>query len=291
MNILELLFLVSLYALVVGVAAFVLSWTVRTRVVSWYKESAARLHGAGIASQAATERLWFSINRLRSRLTSGFIRFRLPIGFAGLLLVIPMITVFVLGRDRMLEGYSESVADRDPVIVALLEGEQLVPPPALPPRVFATREIQQLRPEVLTASREWQALDADFRQKLLTVFKIMEDRYGYRMALLEGYRSPERQAQLAAMGTHVTRAGAFQSYHQFGLGADSAFLLQGKIVISEKNPWAMRGYQLYGETAELVGLHWGGRWKLQDYGHVELRKRGVLGSKSRKNDVRVMQSE
>jgi peptidoglycan L-alanyl-D-glutamate endopeptidase CwlK len=47
-------------------------------------------------------------------------------------------------------------------------------------------------------------------------------------------------------------------------------------VISEKDPWAMRGYQLYGEVAEQLGLTWGGRWKMMDLGHTELRLRGVM---------------
>jgi peptidoglycan L-alanyl-D-glutamate endopeptidase CwlK len=50
-----------------------------------------------------------------------------------------------------------------------------------------------------------------------------------------------------------------------------------KIVISERDPWAMRGYQLYGQVAESVGLRWGGRWKMLDLGHVELARKGVLG--------------
>jgi peptidoglycan LD-endopeptidase CwlK len=27
-----------------------------------------------------------------------------------------------------------------------------------------------------------------------------------------------------------------------------------------------------------LGLVWGGRWKMMDFGHIELRRRGVLGS-------------
>jgi hypothetical protein len=52
----------------------------------------------------------------------------------------------------------------------------------------------------------------------------------------EGWRSPERQTLLAAKGTHVTNASAWQSYHQYGLGADCAFYRDGKLVISEKDP-------------------------------------------------------
>ncbi|MNT68927.1 hypothetical protein D3C72_2071940 [compost metagenome] len=46
--------------------------------------------------------------------------------------------------------------------------------------------------------------------------------------------------------------------------------------MSEKDPWAMRGYELFGQTAERVGLTWGGRWKLMDFGHTELRRPGVM---------------
>ena len=75
---------------------------------------------------------------------------------------------------------------------------------------------------------------------------------------------------------HVTRAKGFQSYHQFGLAADIAFKRNGKVIISERDPEVMKGYQLYGEVAESVGLTWGGRWKsIQDYGHTEYRMLGL----------------
>jgi peptidoglycan L-alanyl-D-glutamate endopeptidase CwlK len=61
------------------------------------------------------------------------------------------------------------------------------------------------------------------------------------------------------------------------LAADSAFLRDGKIIISEKDPWAMEGYRLYGEYAESAGLTWGGHWKSMDYGHIELPRKQVLG--------------
>jgi len=96
------------------------------------------------------------------------------------------------------------------------------------------------------------------------------------MAILEGYRSPARQDALAAAGPGVTNARAYQSWHQYGLAADCAFVRDGKLVISEKDPWAMRGYQLYGQVAESMGLTWGGRWKMMDFGHTELRLPGVM---------------
>jgi peptidoglycan LD-endopeptidase CwlK len=93
--------------------------------------------------------------------------------------------------------------------------------------------------------------------------------------LLEGYRSPERQTFLQNQGSNVTNAGAFQSYHQFGLAADCAFFRDGKLVISEQDPWALRAYQRYGELAQAAGLSWGGKWTLRDFGHIEQHRQGL----------------
>lgn len=194
----------------------------------------------------------------------------------GILATPPLVALAL--RGRQLFQFDDTARVPDEKIAALLNGEQLVPPPPLPPEVFATQEVEQIRPALKDASRDWNLLDADFRTRLLLAYKIMHEQYGYEMALLEGYRSPERQNRLAQMGGNVTNAAAFQSYHQYGLAADNAFLRDGKLVISEKDPWAMRGYQLYGQTAEQVGLTWGGRWKMMDLGHVEYHKPGfVLG--------------
>jgi peptidoglycan LD-endopeptidase CwlK len=194
----------------------------------------------------------------------------------GILAAPPLMAIAF--RSRLLFQYDDDVRIPDEKISALLNGEQLVPPPPLPPEVFATQEVEQVRPALKDASRDWNLLDPDFRTRLLLVYKIMREQYGYEMALLEGYRSPERQNRLAQMGGNVTNAAAFQSYHQYGLASDNAFLRDGKLVISEKDPWAMRGYQLYGMVAEQVGLVWGGRWKMMDLGHVEYHKPGfVLG--------------
>lgn len=130
---------------------------------------------------------------------------------------------------------------------------------------------------IKNADRNWNKMNSEFVQRMLTVYKVMSEQYGYDMVLLEGYRSPGRQAKLLKQGTHVTKAGSYKSYHQFGLAGDSAFIRNGKIVISEKDPWAMQGYKLYGKVAKSAGLVWGGDWRMMDLGHVELRKPGVLG--------------
>lgn len=129
--------------------------------------------------------------------------------------------------------------------------------------------------DLATADRKWHKMNPRYKQRLLMVIKIMREQHGYELVLLEGYRSPQRQNSLAS-NKNTTLARGYQSYHQFGLAADVAFKRNGKVIISERDPWAMRGYQLYGEVAESVGLIWGGRWKsIQDYGHTEYRMPGL----------------
>lgn len=189
---------------------------------------------------------------------------------------IPSLLALVLSSPDMLPGYEPGERIPDEQIAALLKGENLVPPRALPPLAFSAPEVELVRPMLADASRNWGLLHPDFGPRLLLAFKIMKEKYGYEMALLEGYRSPARQDMLARMGSQVTNARAFQSWHQYGLAADCAFYRDGKLVISEKDPWAMRGYQLYGQVAESLGLTWGGRWTMMDFGHTELRMRGVM---------------
>ncbi|WP_186123948.1 M15 family metallopeptidase [Burkholderia gladioli] len=269
--------LIAYFAIAVLIAAMLLLPGVRTSVFSTVvqfhgrlsrrvSDRATRTRGHIVKSAKFSQT---SLNELQNLL----VRRRLLIICAtGILATPPLIAIAL--RGRQLFQYDDTIRVPDEKIAALLQGEQLVPPPPLPPEVFATREVEQIRPALKDASRDWNLLDPDFRTRLLLVYKIMHEQYGYEMALLEGYRSPERQNRLAAIGSNVTNAAAYQSYHQFGLASDNAFLRDGKLVISEKDPWAMRGYQLYGQVAEQVGLTWGGRWKMMDLGHVEYHKPG-----------------
>jgi peptidoglycan L-alanyl-D-glutamate endopeptidase CwlK len=230
-----------------------------------YQRGAQRARGFGLGARGAA----------RTSLTLLRRRYGLILS-AVALAIVPAMLVLVLSGRNMLDAYdSDSRAVNDQV-ADLLKGEQLVAPTPLPPLVFTTAEVTLVRPMLDSANRNWQLLDPAFAQRLLTVFKIMKERHGYDMAILEGYRSPERQDALALAGAGVTNARAFQSYHQFGLAADCAFLRDGKLLISEKDPWAMRGYQLYGEVAEAAGLTWGGRWTMMDFGHLELRAPGTV---------------
>jgi peptidoglycan LD-endopeptidase CwlK len=193
------------------------------------------------------------------------------LALALVLLAAPVLVAWYGGRGQHLPGFDQAERLESDVVTALLRGEHLVPPPALPPDVFMTPEIQAHSPQLVRADRRWEPLHPEFRQRLLWVYRVMKEQHGYDMVLVEGYRSPQRQDLLSQQGPQVTLARAWQSYHQYGLAADSAFMRDGKLVISERDPWARKGYELYGQVAVELGLVWGGRWQNADLTHVELR--------------------
>jgi len=243
------------------------------RLRALVRHASAWGHAGGRALGAARDAAALT---LRERLLRFLRRHRVVLAIVAPVILIPSLLALALSNPAMLPVYQGSAAMPDEQVAALLAGEQLAPPVALPPDVFTTAEVELIRPMLVGASRNWGLLHPDFSARLLLAFKIMKEQHGYEMALLEGYRSPARQDALAASGSNVTNARAFQSWHQYGLAGDCAFLRDGKLVISEKDPWAMRGYQAYGQVAESLGLTWGGRWKMMDFGHTELRLRGVM---------------
>ncbi|NTV11047.1 MAG: M15 family metallopeptidase, partial [Zoogloea sp.] len=87
--------------------------------------------------------------------------------------------------------------ERQEHIQTALNPEPLVPPPALPPSMFVGSE----RPALESADRDWSKLDQHFAAQVLVIFGRLRER-GYSFALLEGYRSPERQEMLAGLGSH-----------------------------------------------------------------------------------------
>lgn len=243
---------------------------------------------------AFTRRLLLTIPTPHARNKSAEHHQQLWIVVAGLILLAAPV-IWAATREPSLPPMDyESFKDIDPQIYSLLEGEMLVPPPEVATDLIVEAEkvarinettsqgdsvvIVPAERMLQTADRKWSKMNPRYVQRLLLVFKLMKERYGYDLVLLEGYRSPERQNRLAGMGANVTHATGYRSYHQFGLAGDVAFLRDGKVVITEKDPWAMQGYQHYGEVAESVGLTWGGRWKMMDLGHTEFRMHGVLGN-------------
>jgi len=217
---------------------------------------------------------WASVSRDRfGYWLGGLLRHRVIVLAVLAVMLLPPVTVALFRPSPALQPYADPIDDITVQrVAALLNGAKLASPPPLPPQLFTEPALTVTYPDVSGADRDWSRLDADFRQRLLVLRQLLADQYGYELILLEGYRSPERQTRLAALGDSVTRAQAWQSYHQFGLAADCAFVRDGHVVISETDPWVMRGYEYYGALAEKVGLTWGGNWSMRDYGHVELRR-------------------
>ena len=127
---------------------------------------------------------------------------------ALVLVAVPSLLALMLSGRHMLSGYDNDAYEINDQVASLLKGEQLTAPAPLPPLAFTTAEVALVRPMLDSANRNWQLLDPEFAQRLLLVFKIMKERHGYDMAILEGYRSPERQNALAAAGPGVTNATA-----------------------------------------------------------------------------------
>lgn len=126
----------------------------------------------------------------------------------------------------------------------------------------------KILPKIKGISRSFAHLDRDYANRLASMFIVMKQQHGYEMVMLEGHRTAERQNSLSS---GVTQAKGFQSFHQYGLAADCAFMKDGKLMTDPSNPWTLKGYKLMGEVAKSVGLVWGGNWTFKDYGHTELR--------------------
>ncbi len=207
-------------------------------------------------------------------LNGWLMRHGIVLATAAAVLAVPPLVILLSRQTVVLADFqSDDLSESGTMVAQLLRGERLTPPPPPPPEVFTTQEVRRLRPDVVTADRKWGQIDADLQQRVLAIYEVMRRQHGYEMVLIEGYRSPERQAELMNAG-RATRAGAWQSCHQYGLGLDSALIRDGKLQWNMSDEWARRGYFLYGELAEQAGLDWGGNWQsIKDYVHVEMSDR------------------
>jgi len=226
---------------------------------------------AGRRVSQRTDRLQGGVREELGAAQGALRRHWMVLAAAGFLLLVPPAVILLTRQNVVLDEFrGDDLSESGSMVAQLLRGERLTPPAPPPPEVFTTEEIRKTRPEIVTADRKWGQIDPDLQQRVLAIYEVMRRQYGYEMVLVEGYRSPERQAELMN-GGKATRAGAWQSCHQYGLGVDSAPIRDGKLQWDMGDPWTRRGYFLYGELAEQAGLEWGGNWRsIKDYVHVEM---------------------
>lgn len=107
-------------------------------------------------------------------------------------------------------------------------------------------------------------LNPIFAQKMKTLLeRAWAD--GHHVVIIEGYRDRARQDALYKQGG-VTKAKGGNSFHNYGLAADIAFLdKDGKITWDSKEDWVA-----VGKIGKDLGMGWGGNFKhIKDLGHFE----------------------
>jgi hypothetical protein len=108
------------------------------------------------------------------------------------------------------------------------------------------------------------ALHPYFRDKIVALMASCE-KMGIRLAIVESYRTPAKQAEYYAMGRKYTRTPGGKSRHQYGLAIDVVPIVDSVAVWDNHRLWRKIGL-----TGERLGLRWGGRWRvLYDPGHFE----------------------
>ena len=124
----------------------------------------------------------------------------------------------------------------------------------------------------MSASRV--GLDPELAKKLARFETALANK-GIKVVLTWGYRSIEEQNKLyakgrTAPGNIVTNAYGGYSWHNFGLAADYAFVIGGKVTWT--GPW-----DIFGRIAKECGLEWGGSWtRFKDRPHVQWTKGKTL---------------
>jgi peptidoglycan L-alanyl-D-glutamate endopeptidase CwlK len=74
--------------------------------------------------------------------------------------------------------------------------------------------------------------------------------------------------QAGRLGSHVTKAGPGESWHQYKLAFDAVPVLGGKLLWDSRHlAWAM-----YGKALSVAKLEWAGTWKtFKEFPHAQLR--------------------
>ena len=99
---------------------------------------------------------------------------------------------------------------------------------------------------------------------------------GLSLAVVSGYRSPERQAELLARWVSGDRRGlvarpAARSSHSEGRAVDLAFVWLGQPVPVSDTP--REYFQFLADLLEPVGVRWGGRFRSPDINHFDIGTR------------------
>lgn len=124
----------------------------------------------------------------------------------------------------------------------------------------------------MSASRV--GLNSEFATKLAIFEKKLAEN-GIKVILTAGFRSFGEQDALYAKGRtqpgkKVTNARGGESWHNYGLAGDYAFVINGKVTWD--GPW-----NVFGRIARECGLEWGGDFKsIVDRPHVQWRRGKTL---------------
>ena len=114
------------------------------------------------------------------------------------------------------------------------------------------------------------------------------------VGLFSGFRAPEEQAKLYAlgrtvanpdgkieskpMGNIVTKSEPWKSWHNFGFAGDIVFKDAHGNWTWNKTP---KQWEELGVIGEIFGLEWGGRWEFKDWPHFQMRPPGVTKDEAR----------
>lgn len=118
-------------------------------------------------------------------------------------------------------------------------------------------EIQPILPKSLSG------VHPTLAQKAMQMIAIAESE-GYTIRVTQGLRTFAEQDALFRKRPKVTNARGGQSYHNYGIAVDFAFVVNGKI------SWDERLYKNLGRWCSRVGLEWGGNWRFTDLPHCQL---------------------
>lgn len=127
-----------------------------------------------------------------------------------------------------------------------------------------TPAVEEIKPGVFaTGLEELETVNQRLANKVLAIIAAAKLE-GYNLTTVQGLRTFAQQHALFLQRPRVTKADAGQSYHNYGVAVDLAFVVNGKI------SWDDKLYKNIGRWASQVGLTWGGNWKFVDYPHVQL---------------------